>query len=458
MPNIASFSLRALCAAALLVPACTSEDSPDTLTETTQDLTTTSTITTRGVNTTANVLDDWGTGKQISAALVTGRTLKVRYCAAHFPATSQALANLKAALTAYSAVPGVAIDITDIAAQPSTTTHPNLTSFTLPADTIYVDYDALSEGYAATLLPNASCDSSSPKQCTKARIYITDGSPGFLDPMVVAEAPSVGVFMHELGHVFGMGHLNEDDDSRVLLNPSDMWFDRTTIHGHKTQATDFRSNVIQAGTLGFLRAYYSDTSPGLQTDEIVAHRNMSVVDGSTHIEFNPSKSYQGFGTANAAIADKNETKLRWSATADVGGGVLGGFEPCSAPGTLPRWFARMSETSTNTLNKAFQSVFEVTNTDAGTSWSQVASTTFNSYVAGQADLRQIDWERTFPLSAAALGVSATGVTSTTYRKLRFRADATNALVERNEANNEWQVNICLYAATDTSCAAPCAEP
>lgn len=48
----------------------------------------------------------------------------------------------------------------------------------------------------------------------------------------------------------------------------------------------------------------------------------------------------------------------------------------------------------------------------------------------------------------------------TRRKLRFRADASSALTERGEGNNEWSVSLCLYPTSDTACSNPltCAEP
>jgi hypothetical protein len=102
-----------------------------------------------------------------------------------------------------------------------------------------------------------------------------------------------------------------------------------------------------------------------------------------------------------------------------------------------------------------------TNT-AGTTWSVVAERTFDSYVAGQADLRQIDWEKTFPISAADVGVvGGAGITAITTRKLRFKADSSGAITERNESNNEWRLNICLYPASNTTCqntSVVCAQP
>jgi hypothetical protein len=443
---------------AACVPDDASDATPEIVSETTQGLTTTSTVTTRGVDLTPNVLADWTMDRQIRTALVTNHTLKVRYCEAHFPPTSQALANLMAALGAYSGAPGVAINLVDVAPAAGTSTHPaDLSTFPLPADAIYVDFspDLASDVFASTGLPSASCDSSSPRQCTQARLYVNDDK-------VSTDPPSMGVFMHELGHVFGMKHINEDDDSVTKLNPNDMWFDRTTVHGLKHQSDDFRGLVIHAGTLAFLRQYYPATTTGtLDTDEIVAHHNMSMVQTvgtvTSHYEWDPAKAYGGWGTAGALVAGLNDVKLRWNPTADVGTGVAGGFEPCSAaPGTLPHWFARMSETSTNTVDKLFESVFEVTNNDLGTNWSQVATHTFDSYVAGQADFRQIDWDKTFALPPAAFGLPATGVTAKTLRQLRFRADANNSLAERNEVNNEWQVNLCLYPAGST-CPGTCAQ-
>lgn len=453
-------------AVVIAVPACAVPEppAPDVVTEVTHDLTTTSSVTTRSVNVTPNVLADWGLAKQLSQTIVGNHTLKLRYCAFHFPTGSQALANLTTAINAYSNAAGVSINVTDVAAASGTTSHPNLSTFTLPANAIYVDYGDVGSNYAATNLLDASCDTSSPRQCTQARLLVTDTSPAFTTPTVVDTAPSVGVFMHELGHAFGMAHINEDGDTVTMLNPADMAYARTTVHGKKTQADDFRSDVIQAGTLGFLLATYPATGGNaLATDEIVAHRNMSLVDTSTtppsHIEWNPTKTFT-WGTASWLISDVNEVKLRWNPTADGGGGAVGAFEPCAQPGTLPRWHAQMSETSTNTTDKLFQAVFEVSNSGAATTWSQVASHSFDSYVAGQGDLRQIDWEQTFALPAAAFGLPSTGVTAMTRRKLRFRADASSALTERGEGNNEWSVSLCLYPTSDTACSNPstCAEP
>lgn len=361
------------------------------------------------------------------------------------------------------------IHITDIAAAPGTSTHPaDLTAFAAPSHAIYIDYSyALDPGvFAATAFD--SCDSSTPRRCTQAHTYLNGNTlVTDTDFFNSDDAPSVGVFVHELGHVFGMQHINEDDDSIALNNPSNMWFDRTTIHGLKFQRDDHRNTVIQAATHAFLLAYYpAASSTALATDEIVAHHNMSIADTTTtpamHIEFNPSKSYTDWGTGAALIADKNETKLRWNPQAQTGTGVLGAFEPCTAPGTLPRWFARMSETSTRTVNTPFEAVFQVSTTEASTAWTTVAERTFDSYVAGQADFRQIDWEKTFPIPAAAVGVTGgAGITTMTTRQLHFQADSTNVLAERDEQNNDWHVNLCLYPASDTTCqnaSVVCAQP
>ncbi|MFN0251637.1 MAG: hypothetical protein ACKV2T_32475 [Kofleriaceae bacterium] len=425
-----------------LLGACTSDPDLDT---THYELVETGLVRLRPIDITPDILDDWSTDKQISQNLVANATLKVRYCAEHFPEGSQVLANLKQALTAYSAAPGVSIDITDIAAEPGTEAHPDLSTFTYPSDAIYLDYKAMDAYAAASFM---SCDRSSPKQCTQAKILISDSQPGFSNPMVVDDATSVGVFMHELGHVFGMVHINNESDSIVLLEPTAMALDRTTIHGLKTHATDFRSNLIHAATLGMLQTYYGDpTDPELAIDEIVAHHNMSTAFGDTHVEWNPSKTYT-YGTATAAIEDLNETKLRWNAAHNS-------FEPCTNYGTLPRWFARMSETSTNTTNTPFEAVFEVTNNTAGTTWREVASSTHDSL--GANDLRQIDWERTFHISLGDVGL-ASAPSGVVDRKLRFRADAGNDLAERNEANNQWWVNVCLYPASDTTCSRECLQP
>jgi hypothetical protein len=67
---------------------------------------------------------------------------------------------------------------------------------------------------------------------------------------------------------------------------------------------------------------------------------------------------------------------------------------------------------------------------------------------------KIDWDATFVLSAAAFGLPSTGITTKTLRQLRFRADANNSLAERNEVNNEYVVNLCLYSST-SSCSSAC---
>jgi hypothetical protein len=455
-----------LALAPVAAPACAISEpgAPEEVTEVTHDLTSSSSVLIQPVNITPDVLADWGENKQLSQAMVGDHTLRLRYCKFHFPGGSQALANLTTAINTYSNITGVSINVTDIAAAADTKSHPDLDAFTLPANAIYVDYGDVGDNYAGTKLIDAACDGSSPRQCTQARLLVTEDSPAFTDPMVVDTAPSVGVFMHELGHAFGMAHINEDDDHVTMLSPADMAFARTTIHGKKIHAEDFRSNVIQAGTLGFLLATYPATGGNsLATDEIVAHRNMSLFDATAkapgHIEWNPSKTFT-WGTASSLIEDLNEVKLRWHPFADGGDGRLGAFEPCAWPGTLPKWHAQMSETSTNTTDKLFQAVFEVSNSDDATAWSQVAVHSFDSYAAGEADLRQIDWEQTFPLPAAAFGLPSSGVTAMTRRKLRFRADSSNALTERGEGNNEWWVSLCLYPSSDTACSSPstCEEP
>ena len=114
----------------------------------------------------------------------------------------------------------------------------------------------------------------------------------------------------------------------------------------------------------------------------------------------------------------------------------------------------MSETSTNTVDKLFESVFEVTNSDPGTNWFPVATETFDSYT-GETNFRQIDWDTYLALSLASFGLSAEP-TAKTLRKLRFRADSNNSLLERNGANNDWDVNLCLYPSGST-CSGACAQ-
>lgn len=430
---------RQLASLLILTAACTDGSDPETVETMESDLVATGRVTLRAVNVTADVLTDWGNAKQLSQAIVANHTLTVRYCEKHFPPGSKVLANLKAAVAAYNAVPGLAIEITDIAPAPGTGSHVDPSTFVLPDNAIYFDYDELRPGaYAGTSL--RSCDTLTPQQCTKARILISETATD--------TTTSVGVFMHEIGHAFGLSHINDATDSEFRIDPSDMWFDRSTIHGWKTQADDFRSTLVHAGTLAFLQTYYADpTVLGLSTNEIVVHHNMSTVDGDTHVEWNPSKTYIR-GVAKGAIANLNETKLRWNAADNS-------FEPCSFYGTLPRWFGRMSETSTNTTNTPFDAVFEVTSSSTGTSWTQVATHTFDS--VGAQDLRQIDWEKTFNIRLADVGL-ASAPTVVVDRKLRFRADPANLLAERNESNNEWSVNVCLYPASDTTCSRDCLQP
>ena len=436
----------------------------------TQALIEPSVVTVRYVDATADALDDWGTDRLIDPALVAAKTLVVRYCAQHFPTGSPALANLTTALAAYSAIPGVGIDITDIAAQPGTATHVDPETLARPANAIYIDYSYQLDNHVFASTSVGSCDSSTPKHCTQGHTYLNGNTIGADTDLFNADkAPSVGVFVHELGHVFGMNHLNEDDDRIELHDAASMGLDRTTVHGHKLQGEDFRGTVIQAATHAFLRAHYPTTSTILQlaTDEIVVHHNMSIVDTSVpdaprHIEFNPSKSYMAWGTGASLIADKNEVKLRWNPGADNGSPIRGAFEPCTAPGTLPRWFARMSETSVRTANTRFQAAFEVSTGGAG--FTTVAERGIDSHVGlpGETDFRQIDWEASFAISAADVGVAGgAGITAPVTRVLRFRADSTGVLTERDETNNEWHVHLCLYPGADTTCQDPavvCPDP
>lgn len=418
-------------------------------------------LTVRAVEATQTHLLDWGNGQQMDPALVASGQLEVRYCEKHFPTGSQALANLKKAVDAYNQIPGLSFDL-PVLPQPGTATaHPDLATFALPANAIYVDYDDLKPGaWAATSIVSASCGapttSRGPRPCSKAHLYAAadkyDSDDAPLDP--TALPPSVGVFMHELGHAFGQAHIVPDSDSGppVLVDAESIVYDRVTIHGPKHHGEDPRETSIQAATLAFLRTSYADSSAGLDTDELTVHPVMGLADlvALSNVEITPAKD---FSHGTASIADGlNETKLRWSAS-------RGAFVAC-ATGQKPVWLGRYSDLSTNAVSKDYTIAYTVSSLEAPittpSQWTRVSTKVgLHTHDPGESDFRQIDWRNTLTITAAQANVPASGPTAMIKRKLGFVVDADNTVAERREGNNDWAVTLCLYPESDTACAAAC---
>jgi hypothetical protein len=207
----AVMSAYAVMAIAACDPGPSTSGDPETeISEIAQGLTQVSITTTRSINATASTLDDWG-GRQIDPAIVIGGTLTVRYCQEHFPAGSAALANLVTALDAYSAVAGVAIpshrhrrrawDL-DASRQPGNV---------CGAEQCDLHRLLVRSGPGGLRLDRIwFVRRVTPKKCTQAHTYL-NGNALLTDSdfFNADDAPSVGVFMHELGHVFGMQHINE---------------------------------------------------------------------------------------------------------------------------------------------------------------------------------------------------------------------------------------------------------
>src|SRR5262249_19357854 len=146
-----------------------------------------------------------------------------------------------------------------LVAEPNTTTHPNLATFTEPTNAVYVDYDDLaSDTYAATnWFDCGAATGADPRPCSRAHIYANENH--YTSDTNSATSPSVGVFMHELAHVFGEIHI-DGSASKPVTDDESMVYDRLTIHGPKYDSDDPRGSNIPAASLVFLRNYYADSS------------------------------------------------------------------------------------------------------------------------------------------------------------------------------------------------------
>ncbi len=404
-------------------------------------------------------LDDWGNGAMMSPALAASGTLRIRYCAAHFPLGSTALTNLVTAVDAYNALPGVSFHLV-VEPEPGTETHPDLATFVRPNDAIYFDYKDSADGgwAAATGLEQASCTAQpapSPKACSRGHIWLASDfyAAAEADPMTFELAPAVGVYMHELGHAFGEAHLAHPG----LRDVQSMTFDRVTQHGPKFHRNDPRGTSVPAATLVFLRRWYGDASPGLDTEELAVHPIVSRIDAAaaTNLEVSLDKTFT-YGDAVNAFDGLNETKLRWSSSA-------GGFVTCR-DGAKPRWFVRYSDLSTNPVDKTFSIAFDVSTTATPTSgqWSRLATRSgIHTNPAGvDQAIRQGAWERELSISAGQVGLAPAGPSVPISRTLAFIIDSSNALIERDESNNRWQLKLCLYPEREPTSSAPndCSEP
>jgi hypothetical protein len=413
----------------------------------------------RGLNPTAADLGDWANSRQLSPALVADGSLSVQYCEEHFPDGSQALINLKEAVATYSAIPGVAVSLT-VSAAAGSSTHPADVEAFVPAEAVYVDYayDMEPGAWAGAKARSCTAGTGSIEACSRGLIklngdrYLTD-----TDPFDSGNAPSTGVFMHELAHLFGLSHIETDVPP---ANASNLALNRATVHGHKRHGEDGRGTAVHALTMRFLREYYPDDSPGLDTDELTVHPNMVLADPTVPSveEFTADKSYRrgsGLGLADGI----NEVKLRWNPL--LSGGA---FEACAVPGVSPTWYAQFSEISTSTANTTFSAEFLVSTAPVPdtTEWTVVATRSgLNTYVAGQADFRQFEWTRALTIRASDVDVPFWGPLGMVVRRLKFRVDAAGDVAERREGNNEWDVKICLFPQYEggalNDCSAAC-EP
>jgi len=383
-------------------------------------------------------LADWAGPKRFSPALAAAG-LTIYYCAAHFPAGSQALANLEAAVAAYDAMPGVALDLT-LAPRPGA----HVPELWLN-DAIMVDYAALpDEGWAAGPLdgcrPIGAADAT--EECTRGRIklseahYVTD-----TDPWDAGRAPSVGVFFHELGHLFGMTHPQNSAGANLHLA-------RATIHGPKHHSDDPRGTARHAATLAHLRAAYPVRWPTLPTTELTAHPVLMLGDPVTGAsdEITLDRRFQRHPESGLAD-DLNHVRLRWNSAAQR-------FDVCTAGGGLPSWRAQLSDTGGGTAAQSVTLRWSIANaTPRPTAWTTLATTTIDP-ASGAEPLAQYDWTTTLRITATAAGLPYGGPTAMTRRELAFEIDPENAVVESDETDNRVTASVCLYPAGD-ACDAPC---
>jgi len=408
-------------------------------------------LTDRPVEATATHLADWGMATILDPAIVADGTLEIHYCQAHFAAGSLALANLTTAIDAYNDIPGLAFHMS-LVADPNAVQHPDLTTFAFPANAIYLDYDTLADNTTFAVTQHQACRAATvigaPKPCTRAHIYANQTH--YTTDSVPSTSPSVGVFMHELGHAFGQMHIDGSDAHPVSNNES-MVYDRLTIHGPKYDSNDPRGTVIPAASLAFLLTYYADATPGLDTDELSVHQVMTLVDETSgaEVEFAPAKDFADGD--RSLIAGLNETKWRWSSA--------GYFVTC-ADATKPVFLGRYSDLSTNRTDTRYSIAYSVSTveTPASTQFTRVATASLSSASSLSGfvtDFRQIDWKPPLTVGSGAAGLPASGPVALSKRQLTFAVDVDNNLAERHEHDNDWTVTLCLYPESDTACAAAC---
>lgn len=391
----------------------------------------------RDVAATPMNLADWAGERRLAPDLVADLT--IYYCEEHFPAGSQALANLEAAVAAYDMMPGVRIALATAPA-PGTTTHVPDLKFD---DAVMVDYapidpDAWAGAFVGTCDPVGAIE-----ECRLGRVllnslhYTTD-----TDPWDDERAPSVGVFFHELGHLLGLTHPeNSTGANRALA--------RATIHGPKVHRDDPRGAVRHALTLAHLRAVYPAKLALLPDAELSVHPVLMLADadGTTSDEITFDKRYQR--NPEAGLADGlNEVKLRWNP-------VGRRFDACVAPtaSAPPTWRAQLSETGGGLLTQAVELRWSISTAAKPAKWTRLATTTID-HAAGVEPLAQYDWTTKLVIGAAAVGLPVSGPLTMVTRQLAFEIDPDGAVTEDDETDNRVTATVCLYPAGD-ACSAPC---
>lgn len=300
---------------------------------------------------------DWDVAEpdhpRIASAL--GGSLYVGYCDEHFPAGTVGHANLETALERVAELEGVDIEVSWVARPDHPVFDPDFYDLYTPTGVpydIYFDYVddtpfgramganggvytyfAGTDEWRTARCPTSGCEADAAIVAAQLSAFSTHAA----DATEEADAPPLGLWSHEVGHMLGIRHQGEDDGSGRVRDLDRQHFHSMTVwrgqSGLATHATDVRTGRVSAYSKAYIQARYADpaysgdTAPDWFVHETLLFRDTSASGDPSPVTPDTTDKF----------GDYNPSSLLWD-------DVEGIFVDCDTA-MVPRYFTQFSNVS-----------------------------------------------------------------------------------------------------------------